>query len=368
MFSVHIIQAEYGDCLLLEFGVEASRGFILIDGGPPMIFDTALRRVLEGRVKPQGGQLDRVIVSHVDNDHIVGLIDLLAELRAQRADGQPEMVSVLGLWHNSFTRALDPDNTLSPRLRTLLAVAGMETAMNCSAVSINGIAEGNKLRQFAQILEIPLNAGLPDPITVESASAPVSLRNLTLNVVGPTQANLEALRVEWNEWLDNHEEEIASGNLKVMANADKSVPNLSSICLVAEAEGRTILLTGDARSDHVLEGLAAKGLLDASGRVHFDVLKVPHHGSDRNITKTFFRKVTADRYVISADGKYGNPDLATLVWLVEAAKEQNRTPEIFITNRTQSTRKLVEEYPSSEYGYQLRFLPESDASMEVVLA
>ena len=368
MFSLHIVQADFGDCLLLEFGAEASRGFILVDGGPPTVFDNALRKVLEHKVKPRGGRLDRIILSHIDSDHIVGLIDLFAELRAQRDDGQPELVSVHGLWHNSFARVLDPDNILGPRLRALLAVAGVETTMDHSAASINGIAEGNKLRQYAQILNIPLNADLPDPITVESASTPVTFRTLTLNVVGPTEANLEALRAEWKEWLDDHEEAIASGNLKIMANADKSVPNLSSICLVAEADGRTILLTGDARSDHVIQGLKAKGLLDASGRVHFDVLKVPHHGSDRNITKAFFRKVTADSYVLSADGKYGNPDLATLIWLVEAAKEQSRTPDVYVTNTTPSTRKLTEEYPPSEYGYRLRFLPESDASMEIVLA
>jgi ribonuclease BN (tRNA processing enzyme) len=233
MFSIRLIQAQYGDCLLLEFGEEASRGFILVDGGPPTVFEKSLRRVLEDVVKPHGGRLDRIILSHIDNDHIIGIIDLLAELRDERGDGRPELVSVQGLWHNSFARALDPDNTIAPRLRTLLAVAGMEEAMSESAVSINGIAEGNKLRQFAQILAIPLNTDLPDPITAESASAPFNLRNLTLNVVGPTQENLEALRVEWKEWLDKHEDEIAAGDPRVMANADKSVPNLSSICLVA---------------------------------------------------------------------------------------------------------------------------------------
>lgn len=57
------------------------------------------------------------------------------------------------------------------------------------------------------------------------------------------------------------------------------------------------------------------------GRAHFDVIKAPHHGSDRNIKKTFFRKVTADRHILSANGRDGNPDLATLIWLVEAAKD-----------------------------------------------
>lgn len=368
MFSLHVIQAEFGDCLMLQYGTPASPRFTLIDGGPPGIFDNSLKDVLQQKVKPKGGRLERIILSHIDNDHIVGLIDLLTELRAQQTNGQPGLVSIDGLWHNSFAKTLDPNNVLGPRVNSLMAVAGIQATMGHATATINGISEGNKLRQFAQILQIPINQGLHDPITVDSVASPISGGNLQLEIVGPTQANLDALREKWKEWLDEHEAQIAAGNAKVMANADRSVPNLSSICFVARAEGRTILFTGDARSDHILQGLRVKNLLDASGRANFDVFKVPHHGSDRNITKAFFRKVTADRYVISANGKYGNPDLATLIWLVEAAKDQNRAPEIFVTNKTPSTTKLIEEYPPAEYGYKFRFLPASDSSMEIVLA
>jgi len=368
MFALHVIQAEFGDCLLLEYGTAGAPHFILVDGGPPQIFKDHLSKILGEKVVSQGAKLDRVILSHVDNDHIVGLVDLFAELQLQQANSQPALVQIEGLWHNSFRRTIDVNGALQPRLQTLLAVAGMQTTMDHTAISLNGIAEGNKLRQLAQLLQISINTDLPDPITVDTATTSKNFDNLRLTVVGPSEENLAALREEWNKWLDNHEDAIASSEARLMANADQSVPNLSSICLVAEADGRTILLTGDARSDHIHDGLRAKGLLDASDHAHFDIFKVAHHGSDRNVTKTFFRKVTADRYVISANGKYGNPDLATLIWLVEAAKEQDRSPEIIATNETPSTRKLTQEYPQDEYGYSLRFLPEGDSSIEVRLA
>lgn len=365
MFCLHVIQAEFGDCLLLEFGTDANPHFILIDGGPPNNFADHLRKVLETQVVPRGGKIDLVILSHVDNDHIVGLIDLFAELQSQQANAQPAFVGIDGLWHNSFSKTIDPNGMIQPRLQALLEIAGMESTMSTTAVSVNGIAEGNKLRQLSQILHIPLNTNLPDPITVETANEPVSFGNVRLTVVGPTQANLDALRHEWEDWLDEHEGDIGTGSIKLMANSDQSVPNLSSICVVAEGDGRRILFTGDARSDHVLAGLESKGFLDNAGTVHFDVLKLPHHGSDRNMTKAFFKKVTADQYVISANGKYGNPDLATLIWLVEAAKEQSRTPEIILTNQTPSSKKLLQEYAEADYGYSLRFLPSDESSVEV---
>jgi hypothetical protein len=196
----------------------------------------------------------------------------------------------------------------------------------------------------------------------------VRLGDLELTVVGPTRANLEALEREWEEWLAAREEAVASNDPQLLANSDRSVPNLSSIQLLARCEGRTLLLTGDGRSDHLLDGLGRAGLLDAAGRLHVDVLKLPHHGSDRNVTRTFFRRVTADRYVVSADGKHDNPDLATLIWLVEAAGEAGRRVEILCTNRTASTDKLQQEYPPGEHGYRLRFLPRHQHALAVELA
>jgi glyoxylase-like metal-dependent hydrolase (beta-lactamase superfamily II) len=115
MFSLHVIQAEFGDCLLLEYGTTAERRFILIDGGPSSIFDDHLRPVLEQKVVPVGG-LERVILSHVDNDHIVGLVDLFTELRSQQVNQQPLFVKVGGLWHNSFKRTIDVEGKIAPRL------------------------------------------------------------------------------------------------------------------------------------------------------------------------------------------------------------------------------------------------------------
>ncbi|MFN2227690.1 MAG: hypothetical protein ACK2UY_15315, partial [Anaerolineae bacterium] len=178
---------------------------------------------------------------------------------------------------------------------------------------------------------------------------------------GPTEDNLEELRDKWEKWLDKHADDIASGDPLLAAMADRSVPNLSSIMLLARCQGRTILLTGDGRGDHLLQGLRQADLLDELGHMHVNVLKVAHHGSDRNANRRFFRQVTAEKYVISADGLYGNPDLATMIWIVESACEDGRQIEILLTNQTSASEKLLEEYPPEEYGYHLSIL-DPDAS------
>lgn len=363
MFRLRVVQAEFGDCLILEAGSQADRKFVLVDGGPQTIYDRHLRAELQA-IRDSGGRLALVVLSHVDNDHVLGLLDLVAEVRQQEANGEPATIQIDGLWHNSFARTIGDGNDIQSRLAGVLGAGA--PSMNAAGMALRGIGEGGKLRTDALALGIPLNAGFPDQvIMVDTAPAVPRIGNLTLRVVGPTQANLDELKAEWLEWLDENEPAIASGDPLLMENADRSVPNLSSIMLLAEADDKRMLLTGDGRSDHLLQGLKAAGLLDQEGEMHVDVLKLPHHGSDRNATKTFFKKVTADTYVASANGKDKNPDLATLIWIVEAAKAQGRRIAIVATNRTQSIEHLLEEYDPDEFGYDLTVLEKTEHSLVV---
>lgn len=359
MFRLHVIQAEFGDCLLLEYGTNTSR-FILIDGGPAQTFQLHLRPMLD-QIVQSGAALDLVVLSHVDTDHIIGLLDYFAELRVAGI----HLPTPPGLWHNSFAQTIDPHGLIAPRLTAL--INGTRAAvMSASGLAVQGVAEGANLRVQALVLHIPINDGFSDGlITVDNAGAAKQFDNLEITVVGPTQANLDALERDWIAWLDSEENNILSDDPLLLANSDDTVPNLSSIMLLAKADNRTILLTGDGRSDHLLDGLRQVGLLDANERMHVDILKLPHHGSDRNITKTFFKKVTANTYVASANGRNSNPDIATLRFLVEAAQEQNRQVELVVTNMTPSIEELLSEKPMADFGYSLRVLGENDHSMIV---
>jgi hypothetical protein len=87
-----------------------------------------------------------------------------------------------------------------------------------------------------------------------------------------------------------------------------------------------------------------------------DVFKLPHHGSVRNVTPELFERITADTYVISANGKYDNPDFQTLEWLVQAASKQGRSFTIVATNETDSTKALIEKYNPEDSHYIFKFI------------
>ena len=83
-----------------------------------------------------------------------------------------------------------------------------------------------------------------------------------------------------------------------------------------------MLLTGDARGDKILEGLeAGRSCWTKGGKLHVDVLKVPHHGSSNNLEHDFFERITADHYVFSGDGEHGNPERESMEMLFKRARQ-----------------------------------------------
>jgi len=363
MLKIQAVQAAFGDCFIVRYGTAAAPRFMLIDGGPKGNFNAHLKTALR-QIKSAGHDLDLVVLSHVDIDHVAGLNDYLSGLRA----GATNLPAAGALWHNSFSQTIAEGTDIESRFKSLMSVQGAQSIAH-AGIAVQGVAEGHKLRLDAQVLQIPVNDGFPDGlILVDTAPNPITLDNLTITVVGPTEANLAELRKKWEKWLEENEDAVGRGDLGFLANSDNSVPNLSSVMFLIEGDGKTVLFTGDGRSDHLLDGLGQAGLLDSEGKLHVDVFKVGHHGSNRNVTKTFFRKVTANFYLISADGANDNPDFDTLKWIVEVAAEQSFVPTLLLTNSTPSLERLIQEFPPGNDSYLFKVLDSGNDWMTLDLS
>jgi hypothetical protein len=152
-----------------------------------------------------------------------------------------------------------------------------------------------------------------------------------LHVLGPTQPLIDEFLAEWDKFIKKEKLNVAGAGLELAEFLDESAFNLASIVVLARAEGKEILLTGDARGDFVLESMEQAGLLKKNGKRRLDILKVPHHGSNRNVDEGFFRRLPADHYVISGDGEHGNPDVETIGMIFEARKADKRKFTIHLT-------------------------------------
>lgn len=365
MFQLEAVFAFEGDCLLLHYAPEdfdpdeSHPNWLLIDGGARGTWrgflEKRLTQLREDWELAGPVPLQMVMVSHVDADHITGVLDLFKHLRDDRA---PDKVcDVAQLWHNSFDDVLgNDDEELVSKL--IAPPPGGGGADVDTAAVVASVGQGRQLRLDAEALGMATNRPFTGLVLAEEGPAtaiPVApaAAGLTFKVLAPDTERVRTYQEEWAKFLRDK----GLAEVEAAAFNDKSAFNLASIVVLAEHGGRKVLLTGDARGDFVVNGLVRAGLLDpdaaypegqsaAEARAtdarevtpfHVDILKVPHHGSDRNVTTGFFRRVPADHYVISANGRHGNPDPPTLRMIAEARGDEEYTIHFTFTEDQHET-------------------------------
>jgi hypothetical protein len=279
--------------------------------------------------------IDVLMVSHVDDDHIQGILDFTKELRA--AVGVP-FAKIRRFWHNSFDEIIGKDpKELTAAVTAQFGAASLagglpddatvdrdddedEEVVQSSLKVLASIAQGHQLRLDAEALQVPLNPQFDGKLILASKEELEITNGLTFTVAGPMVPELKALQADHDKWLKELKAKGLTPADALSAYVDKSVPNLSSVVVLAKVEEATILLTGDARGDKILEGLELAEVVKPGKTLHVDVLKVPHHGSSNNLETGFFERITADHYVFSGDGEHGNPERESMGMLFEARK------------------------------------------------
>jgi len=381
-FTLEALQANDGDCLLLHYQQSGGTPVrVLIDGGSAGVYTSVLKPRLDLLRGNKPLRLRMAMVSHIDADHITGILDLLKSLAEQQADGEDLFCQIQTLWHNSF-ETLHGGKTAVAQSATVTAsldgVVPPDDRLDWSTQAVvASVPQGNQLRRSAMQLTIPINLGAGGDLVSSPAHGRKVVKiadGLTFIVLAPNEVQLARLRAEF----DQASEKIKAGASEAAVAADylnNTVPNMSSIAVMADAvkaDGTTLrmLLTGDARGDVLLESLELAGLM-SHGRCHVDLLKVQHHCSSHSTTQDFFERVTADRYVISGNGKHDIPHPAALGWLSAARTKQPY--DAYLTNRIGilDNKKVFDTFLASEAKHEPRhtyhFRNEKDLSISVDL-
>lgn len=343
-----------GDCLLLEGGAS---GLILVDAGMPESYRGHVAPALAA-LRKKKRRLDLVYVSHIDEDHIGGVLEMLNNEMAWRVfevqstlPGKhpkkptvPRPPEIRKIWHNAFQDQLDEDpGDLEETLATMASILSGSAIGEVQDIARQQADLSTSVRQAIQVsrrigakqLKIPLNPDSDGKFMMRRANQPpIRIGSMKLTILGPTEDDLKELRKEWKKWLDKHQPQLKA--IRTKAAKDEALlgtsdvcglidglalqaetfgdpgsvtpPNLASLTLFVKEGNQTILLTGDARGDQIVDGLKKTGIMPASGTLHVDVLKVQHHGAENNIDQAFCDAVTADHYVFCGDGDSRNPD------------------------------------------------------------
>ena len=346
LLTLEALNAEEGDCLLLHHGSTKDPRHILIDGGPASTYFNSLKPRLEELRKlhrlsaSKSLPIELVVLSHTDEDHLDGLVQLFNELRKAREQSRPAPYRAESIWYNCFDDVIHNKevaaiqslaNSPNPEIRALVA----------------GVPGGRVLRDDADYLVVPINQDFDTFAMRKAKKAPlIPFDDLSLTVLSPSATELQSIEKAWDKYLQEHS--LGDEGGVASTTKDSSVTNLSSIALLAEAGDKRLLLTGDARADQLLAGLKAAGKLSPAAPFVVDVFKLPHHGSCRNSTLELFQKVHASHYVISANGKDGNPDESVLemlwtargagTWTVWTTFPKNAAKLIDATSKTDAKR------------------------------
>jgi hypothetical protein len=344
MVVLEALNALYGDCLILRYADgQGQRRVWIVDGGPRStkvngVAVSVWRDVLLPRLKQidpaRPFVVDLGMVSHIDDDHINGIERLTADIAA--ALPHPGDVRFRRFWFNSFDALVGPapaglgESSGAMALELANPTAGLLPAGalgDDSAAVVQSVPQGIKLATNLRALGLDGNAPVNGFISARPDRGPVLIDGVSVTLIGPIQSRLDKLREEWRKALEKPTKPARTAALEALfatrGQFDSSVPNLSSIVVLVEIDGKSLLLTGDARGDDIVSAWKDLGLPD-SRRV-IDVLKVPHHGSFANSSEEFVRFFTASHYVFSADGHFDNPDPPVLEGLVSVHGQRSVT-------------------------------------------
>jgi hypothetical protein len=360
--KLHIFQSAKGDCLLLE-GTDGKR--VLCDGGMRSSMQQYVRAEL-GKLREAGAEIDYVYVSHIDQDHISGVLQLLEDefewalFDFHKKNGDPIKVPkvprpprINGIWHNAFRDQIgassgDVEEFLAAAAPSLLASSVpelVELGEEFQQIALS-IPEAIKVSRYASadLLNIPVNklpgsADKPKLLMYREDQKAFKVGGMKFTIVGPTREELELLQEGWINFLRSKKgkKQIKDLRAEIKRKVDAfgneafdlrdwngipdfkgvTTPNIASLMFMVEEDGKRLLLTGDSQQDIILKGLQLAGFVP-DGHMHVDVLKVQHHASENNVDEAFCRAVSADHYIFCGDGSHGNPELSVINVIYES--------------------------------------------------
>jgi hypothetical protein len=331
MFEITMLPARQGDAIWVRWGEENDPHQMMIDMGTEEVGNRIRNDLLN--LPASQRTIDLLVVSHVDRDHIGGVLTCLAE-----ADPIPGL-EIKDVWFNGFQH-LSGGSVAQPDVGDSNGLEPMGPAQGERLSSWLRKQVWNKAFDGSPVQRIP--GEVPKTVTLHD--------DMRVTVLGPTPARLEAFIDTWVEEVELALEkgtltEVSPGlepmgsktpplleeedDLEFLAetdnSADDSKPNGSSIVLLLEYKDGKVLLSGDAFSADLVEGLQA---VSGDERMKLDAFKLPHHCSRNNVFKPLVETVDCERWLISTDGsQFRHPDAVALARVITYSKI--RSPNLF---------------------------------------
>jgi beta-lactamase superfamily II metal-dependent hydrolase len=302
-----------GDAIPIRYCQNESTSIHVVDGG----FQGTGAAVVEHIRKHYGNPkiIDRVIVTHPDQDHAGGLQTVLEEVQVRELWMLRPWLYAAEVIHR-FENYSSVQN-LEGKLRALYpAIAALEEIAVRRRIPVGAPFQGSQLGAFTVLA--PSKARYLDLI-VSSEKTPESTEEAARGTLDSGLNLLEKAAAKVVAFVK------AAWGVEVFSPEDTSAENEMSVVQFANLCGERILLTGDAGRGTLTEAadFATALGIQLPGIQRF---QVPHHGSRRNVSTAVL-----DRWLGPRRGTQPAKGQGSFTAVVSVAKEDKDHPRKAVT-------------------------------------
>jgi len=315
--KIKLLKANKGDCFLISYKDELdyNRNILIDSGTVETYYDGAtntygdLKTEIDA-IKTRKECIDLLILTHIDNDHICGLLKWL------EIDEDAYKI-IRNIWFNSGKLIADYFNSTEN--------VDLQVGLHIFRTPETGVTEAVKFEDYLIDKKI-----WDKKIVINSQE--ITQNGTKIQVLSPSESQLKKLLSEYRlktkdpaytagkekDWaidLDTFITEEESKKYKFVQ--DKSIKNASSIAFILTIDNKKFLFLGDSHPNSLIKSLKKMGV---SKEIPLEVefFKVSHHGSKFNTNKELLELVKTDNYIISTDSSGDNhPNKRTLSRIIK---------------------------------------------------
>ncbi|MCT4614457.1 MAG: hypothetical protein N4A49_06240 [Marinifilaceae bacterium] len=352
--KIHFFSIGNGDAILIQNEFNSKHTNILIDGGKErnkLRYNKMRNEVLKLIENGAKGNLDLVIVSHSDDDHIGGILNM-AE------DDKIKPLIKKYIFHS--------EKNISDYLE--------EDYLNKEKYPVNASSKGtvkSSFRQDLELTQILQKSGKWDE-RINLAGEKINYNNFKLTVLSPTVEKLELLQAHWKIKKDEYYKE--SGMVKssdrskctfdydiefkdfdfdtIEVTEDNSPVNGASIAFVYEDNVTKGLFLSDAHPTVIIQSLKTF-VQEGNDRIKFDFVKLSHHGSKKNLTQELLDLIDCENFIITANANktHCHPSKQTLAMIIQHYGENN--VKFFFSEENPQLKKIFSNENFSNLKYPI---------------
>jgi beta-lactamase superfamily II metal-dependent hydrolase len=297
--TINIIQANSGDSFLISYtGNDSKNHYLLIDGGIENTFKYGIKQLIDTI-----DEIDYTFITHVDNDHIGGILKLL--------DNESYSRKLKCIYFNT-------GHLIKSEESNLISENDGINLIN----KINSIGKITSNKQEITTKTVLDNFGLsisflsPNLEEIQNFNKHYTLPKIDESLLISEESVIHSVETI---------EELSKNKFKEKSN-DADFANSVSLALLISYDNKSLLFLGDAKDNVLIENIKKLGYSNKN-RLNLDILKISHHGSKFHTSNEFLDLIDCNKFIVSTNGRYGHPKKEVLARIL---CHQNRVPNTTI--------------------------------------